>query len=101
MKDRTTRHVTVCLIAAIALLSCLPAIAAASLTNLRCEYRAQPMGIDVAKPRLSWMLESAQRGAKQSAYQILVASAPEKLAKGQGDLWDSGKVASDRSTQID
>ena len=35
MKGRTTRHVTVCLIAAIALLSCLPAIAAASLTNLR------------------------------------------------------------------
>ena len=74
---------------------------AMSVSNLRCEYRAQPIGIDVAQPRLSWMLESSQRGAKQSAYHILVASAPEKLAKGQGDLWDSGKVASDRSTQID
>jgi alpha-L-rhamnosidase len=42
-----------------------------------------------------------ERGIRQTAYQILVASTPEILAKDQGDLWDSGKVASDRSVHID
>ena len=45
-------------------------------------------------------MHDARRGAKQTAYQVLVASTPEKLAADQGDLWDSGRVASDQSTQI-
>jgi hypothetical protein len=78
---------------------------AAGLTNLRCEYRENPLGIDVAKPRLSWVIEdqdprSEVRGLKQTAYQVLVASSEGLLAKDQGDLWDSGKVASDRSVAI-
>ncbi len=36
----------------------------------------------------------------QTAYQILVASSPEPLSDGKGDLWDSGKVMSDESSQI-
>jgi len=62
--------------------------------KLRCEARANPAGIDVTTPRLSWILQSAERGARQSAYQVLVASSSAKLAKDQGDLWDSGKVES-------
>ncbi len=55
---------------------------------------------------LSWVLEERDpkpeaRDQKQTAYQILVASTPELLAKDQGDLWDSGKVASDQSAQIE
>jgi len=68
--------------------------ASTTLENLRCEARTNPAGIDVTSPRLSWIIQSAERGAKQSAYQILVASSPDKLAKDQGDLWDSGKVES-------
>ncbi|HEU5015093.1 MAG TPA: glycoside hydrolase family 78 protein [Roseiflexaceae bacterium] len=68
--------------------------------NLRCEYRSNPLGIDVAEPRLSWQLQSDERGARQTAYQVLVASSPEKLADGQGDLWDSGKINSDQSIQV-
>ena len=41
------------------------------------------------------------RGQKQTAYQVLVASTPKLLAKDQGDLWDSGKVASDQSIQVE
>ena len=74
--------------------------------NLRCEYRENPLGIDVVKPRLSWVIEdrdprSKVRGIKQTAYQVLVASTPELLAKDQGDLWDSGKVESDQSIQVE
>jgi alpha-L-rhamnosidase len=68
--------------------------------DLRCEYLVNPLGIGVAEPRLSWTLESGQRGQIQTAYRILVASSPKLLDKETGDLWDSGKVLSDRSNQI-
>ena len=78
------------------------AAGAAPLTvgAMKCEYRVNPLGIDVAQPRLSWELKSEERGAAQTAYQVLVASTPENLAKDAGDLWDSGKVASDQSVQV-
>ena len=69
--------------------------------HLRCEYRTDPLGIDVLKPRLSWEMVSDQRGEKQSAYHVLAASTPDLLAKDQGDLWDSGKAASDRQAQVE
>ncbi len=68
--------------------------------NLRCEYLSNPLGMHETAPRLSWMIQSPTRGQLQTAYQILVASSPEKLAKDQGDLWDSGKVASDESGHV-
>ena len=77
-----------------------------SPTRLLCEYRENPIGIDVAKPRLSWVLEergqkSEVRGLRQTAYQILVASSEELLKKDTGDLWDSGKVESDQQNQVE
>jgi len=65
--------------------------------SLRCEYRENPLGIDTLAPRLSWQLASKERGERQTAYRILVASSAEKLASGQGDLWDSGKVDSSQN----
>jgi alpha-L-rhamnosidase len=73
-------------------------------THLRCEYLEDPMGIDVTKPRLSWQLKainSAQRGQKQLAYQVLVASSLEKLKLDQGDLWDSGQKFSDQTLHLE
>jgi alpha-L-rhamnosidase len=72
------------------------------LVNLRCEYQQNPPGIDELLPRLSWNLQAAsdKRELRQSAYHILVSSTPEKLAKEQGDLWDSGRVESDRQLHI-
>ena len=73
---------------------------AADVANLRCEYRTEPRGLDVAQPRLSWINTATERGAHQTAYQILVASSPDMLANNQGDLWNSGKVASDQQNQL-
>jgi alpha-L-rhamnosidase len=56
--------------------------------------------VDVREPRLSWVLEHAERGQKQTAYEILVATRPELLAQDQGDQWASGRVASEESTQV-
>jgi len=70
------------------------------VTHLRCEYLKNPLGIDEFQPRLSWILESQERGQKQTAYRILVASSLRHLEKDEGDLWDTGRVESDRSIEI-
>ena len=62
---------------------------------LRCEYLVEPLGIDEPAPRLSWIVESGERGQRQTAYHLIVASSEALLKQGTGDLWDSGKVASD------
>ena len=68
--------------------------------SLKCEYLVNPLGIDVRQPRLSWVLEHSERGQMQTAYQVQVATSPALLEQGKGDLWDSGKVASEDSTQV-
>ena len=75
-------------------------LAAMTPERLQCEDRVNPAGMDVANPQLSWILTSDQRGEKQTAYQVLVASSLDKLKLDIGDLWDSGKVISDATAQI-
>jgi len=66
-------------------------------TGLRCEYLENPMGVDVRQPRFFWVLEHSGRGQAQSAYQMIVSSDPAAAA---GDIWDTGKVVSAKSTQV-
>jgi alpha-L-rhamnosidase len=77
------------------------ASAGLSVSKLRCEYLVDPIGIDEVEPRLSWVVASTERGEKQTAWQVLVASTPEALAANHGDLWDSGKVNGDATGQIE
>ncbi|SEQ76995.1 alpha-L-rhamnosidase [Hyunsoonleella jejuensis] len=72
------------------------------VTDLKCEYKSNPLGIDNTAPRLSWkLLEDVQtRGQKQSAYQILVSSTLENLESNNGDVWDSGKTETNQSVNI-
>jgi alpha-L-rhamnosidase len=69
--------------------------------DLKCEYAVNPIGIDTTRPRLGWALESGGRGRKQTAYRILVSERLELLNRDQGEVWDSGKVISDRQNQIE
>jgi alpha-L-rhamnosidase len=68
--------------------------------DLRCEYLKDPLGIDTAQPRLSWTVQSHQRAQRQTAYELLVASSPERLRQDQGDLWQVAQVASDETAQV-
>ncbi len=67
---------------------------------LRCEYHVDPSGIDVRRPRLSWEVSDPRRGAVQSAYRVLAAGSLASLNDELGDLWDSGAVASDQTSQV-
>ena len=74
-----------------------------NVSNLKCEYLVSPLGIDVSEPRLSWNIKSANEQAfnqRQEAYQILVASSKDKLTEAKADLWNSGKIKSDATTQL-
>lgn len=57
-------------------------------------HQTNPLGVDDAKPRLSWQIEGDAPGLAQTAYQILVATSPRLLEIGKADLWDSGEVKS-------
>lgn len=69
-------------------------------TQLSCEYLKNPSVVDVPNPRLAWIniANKGERGQKQTAYQIRVASTKEKLSAP--DLWDSKKVVSEQSTRV-
>ncbi|WP_200269239.1 glycoside hydrolase family 78 protein [Luteolibacter pohnpeiensis] len=69
-------------------------------SRLRCESLENPIGLDVEHPRFSWVDSATERGQKQSAYQILVSSSAAKLAANQADIWNSGKVSSDVTTNV-
>lgn len=74
--------------------------AALSVSDTKCEYYENPLGVDVAQPRLFWKVASQERGTRQTAYRILAASTAKLLAKDRGDLWDSGRVVSDETLHI-
>lgn len=59
------------------------------------EYAETLLGTDVTAPRLGWVLAAGGTGARQTAYQVEVGTAP-----GRADVWQSGRVKSDRTTGI-
>jgi alpha-L-rhamnosidase len=67
----------------------------------RCEYQINPLGLQEVCPRFFWIVNDPSRGARQSAYQIVIASTPDNARADRGDLWDSGKTAGDQSIQIE
>jgi alpha-L-rhamnosidase len=68
--------------------------------NLTCDSLSNPLGIDDASPLFSWQLQDSRFGARQSAYQLQVASNPESLAAGKADIWDSGRVSLGQSVGV-
>ncbi len=71
--------------------------------DLRCDYLRNPLGIDDPRPRLSWKLTAEDRrarGKRQTACQVLVAGSRKQLDADRGDLWDSGRLETDRSIHL-
>jgi alpha-L-rhamnosidase len=64
-------------------------VVAQKAEGLTCEQRIDPLGIDVARPRLGWRVMAA----RQTAYQVVVLGT-------KGELWNSGKVESGQSWMV-
>jgi len=67
--------------------------------RLRCEWKVDPV-IDVAKPRFSWELQTAEKNVMQTSYDVQVARSEEELGRGKF-VWDSGVVKSDASVEVE
>lgn len=76
-----------------------PDVTAVELTT---ERAANPLGLDTREPRLSWKMKpvAGARGQRQTAYRILVATAPALLKEGEADVWDSKQVSSGQSVLV-
>ena len=85
-----------CLVASIT----IGADAALVPVKLRTEWLANPSAVADEKPRLSWRVESDVRADRQTAYRVIVASSEEILGRHEGDLWDSGKVATGATLNV-
>ena len=76
-----------------------------TITNLRCEYRTNLLGIDVMTPRFSWQMQTERTGAGQTTYRVLAASDPALLHAGQRTrisadfVGSSYRLKTDSSTQ--
>lgn len=71
-----------------------------SAVHLTCELTENPLAVIQNQPRLSWQLVSKEFYASQIGYQILVSSSEENLKKDNGDIWNSGRVNSEKNLQI-
>jgi alpha-L-rhamnosidase len=81
--------------------SAFPATPGLTVGHLRCEYAVEPLNIDSAHPRFSFQESAPGRGQHQTAYEIWVAGSEAALRANRGDLWHTGRVMSDRSTEIE
>uniref|UniRef100_UPI0035CA887D glycoside hydrolase family 78 protein n=1 Tax=uncultured Amnibacterium sp. TaxID=1631851 RepID=UPI0035CA887D len=63
------------------------------VTELKTERLEEPLAVDVARPAFGWRMESDARGARQTAYRVVVSA-------GDAVVWDSGRVPGDRSQEV-
>ncbi|MGH9599607.1 MAG: alpha-L-rhamnosidase N-terminal domain-containing protein, partial [Terracidiphilus sp.] len=70
--------------------------------ELRVDNLRAPLGIDDPTPQFSWQLRDPARGAKQTAYEVFVASKPGLLENdaSKTGVWDSGRIESGQSLNI-
>ena len=69
--------------------------------NLVTEYKTNPLGLDILKPRLSWKLYASTNNVVQTAYRIQVATSVKDLKSGNNLVWDTKKVNTSKSIQIE
>lgn len=74
--------------------------AGVNVGSLTVEGLPSPLNVESSSPRLGWIITSSDRDVMQTSYHILVASSPELLDSGKGDIWDSGIVRSDQSVWV-
>ncbi|HSC37348.1 MAG TPA: hypothetical protein VLD19_05745, partial [Chitinophagaceae bacterium] len=77
-----------------------PAASGGDIASLTCEGLTNPESIDATHPRLSWQIASEERNTSQTAYHLIVSSSPEKLARNEGDLWNTNKTPTNQSIHI-
>lgn len=73
------------------------ALAQLTVTNLLCENRYNPIGLDITQPRFTWQLSSNQRNTLQTAYELVVETGSSNK---KAVVYNSGKISSDQSVHV-
>jgi len=87
------------LLAVSAILSCTKE-ADLTVDSLTCNFRENPMGVDLPAPLFGWKIKSSERNIMQSAYRVVVTENPDEVEEDNGTLWDSGKIDSGQSVNV-
>jgi alpha-L-rhamnosidase len=75
-----------------------PAAPSAAPRRLTVTGVAGPVGVDPDDVRFAWQLDDARRGARQSAYRIVVTTS--QRTRRPRPVWDSGPVVSARQAFV-
>lgn len=75
------------------------AASSVTLSDLRCENLANPIGIDNTSPHFSWKIQS-DSPMQQQGYEIQVASDSLQLTRNKADLWSSAKIRTSASVMV-
>ncbi|RZM18541.1 MAG: hypothetical protein EOO88_40465 [Pedobacter sp.] len=70
------------------------------ISDLKTAYASNPIGIDIDKPQFSWQLSHVKSGRMQKFYQVMVSDSASSLERDEGNIWDSGKIASAKSIGV-
>ena len=70
-------------------------------TGLMTEFIRYPEHVRILdnKPEFTWIIPEV--AIEQTAYQIEVASSLEKISNNDADIWESGKIPGNRSTEVE
>jgi alpha-L-rhamnosidase len=74
----------------------LGAVSPLTVSSATVQRRTDPLGVDAAHPAFGWQVASSQAQQRQGAYQLVVSSS----AANPGDVWDSGRVASQQAVDV-
>ena len=68
------------------------------IAHLKTDNQSTPLGFDNPVPEFSWILQSEERGAVQTAFEIWVSDDQKK--PDAGNCWQSGKIQGNKTFGI-
>jgi len=83
----------------LSLCSCKNANSPITVSQIKCNGLENTIGTGNI-PDFSWIMKSEKRGQAQTAYQIIISTDNKMINKGKGNIWDTGKVISEKSAWI-
>ncbi len=86
-------RIVVCLLVTVQ--ACVGAVGQGHLrraVELRCDGEVEPLALETRRVRLTWQLEAVAgaRDVTQSRVRVVIGTRHDEVARGRGDLWDSG-----------
>jgi len=71
-----------------------------SFQKLTTNSKENPQALESENPLFSWIIKVEGLNKSQSAYHVLVASSEDKLNDHTANIWNSGKVNSEKSAYV-